>query len=114
MAETHEFGRDAERTARRYLQSIGYTIVLQRYRVPRGEIDLIALDGDQLVLVEVKARRHVLAQPELSVGAKKRAAIVRAAHAYLNEIGEPERGFRLDVIAIAGEEIRHVQDLFAD
>lgn len=111
--DAYAFGVEAEKTAARYLADLGYTILMRRYRSRHGEIDIVALDGDQLVFVEVKARRSPDAEPELAIGAKKTAAIIRAAHAYLAEIGEPERGFRFDVMAVTNKNVRHIKDWFA-
>lgn len=52
-------GRDAEETAARYLESIGFRILERRLRTPAGEVDLVASGGDVLVFAEVKARRSI-------------------------------------------------------
>lgn len=49
------FGRRSERAAGRYLQSLGYRLVAANVSDPAGEIDLIALDGDTIVVVEVRS-----------------------------------------------------------
>jgi len=49
-------GRLAEGLAAFALQLKGYRILARRSRTPRGELDLVALRGDCLVFVEVKAR----------------------------------------------------------
>ena len=111
-SSAYTFGIEAEKRAARYLAELGYTVLFRRYRTRNGEIDIVALDGEQLVFVEVKARLHPKSEPESAIGTKKIAALVRAAHAYLHAIGEPERGFRLDIIAIHGNQLRHIKDLF--
>ena len=95
-----------------HLADLGYTILLRRYKTRHGEIDLVCLLGEQLVFVEVKARTHRLSRPEAAMGPRKLAALARAAHCYLAELGEPDRGFRLYLIAIHGNELRHHEDLF--
>ena len=50
-------GRYGEALAARYLRERGMTIVERNWRCPEGEIDLVALDGDCLVICEVKTRR---------------------------------------------------------
>jgi Holliday junction resolvase-like predicted endonuclease len=52
-------GRDAEELVAARLASRGWRIVARNVRVAdvRGELDLIAVDGDALVFAEVKARR---------------------------------------------------------
>ncbi len=56
---TQALGRRGEDLAHRFLRRQGYTIVARNYRLPAGdgEADLIAWDGDTLVIVEVKARQ---------------------------------------------------------
>ena len=112
MSKSHEFGREAEQQGVEFLLGLGYTIVTRRFRSRRGEIDLVALDGDLLVFVEVKARRSQDRRPEESLSTQKLNALTRAAHAYLDYIEEPDRGFRLDLIAIDREGLRHHLDLF--
>ncbi|MDR3691766.1 MAG: YraN family protein [Fimbriimonas sp.] len=108
-----QVGRDAEDRAATYLVEQGYTIVTRRYKVNRGEIDLIALDGETLVFVEVKHRRAPGYTPEESIGAAKIQAIQRAIRQYVAEMEIGEREVRLDLIAIDGEGLRHHRDILA-
>jgi putative endonuclease len=110
----YEFGKEAEAQAVDYLVSLGYTIITRRFRTRRGEIDLVALEEDQLIFVEVKARRGRDHVPEEAITRSKLEALNRAAHSYLEFIGEPERGYRLDLIAIDARGLRHYRDLFED
>ncbi|MHA7303991.1 YraN family protein [Arthrobacter sp. TMN-49] len=50
-------GQAGERLAADYLEDRGIRVIDNNWRCPRGEIDLVALDGDELVIVEVKTRR---------------------------------------------------------
>lgn len=52
----HRRGVSAEEECTRYLQAKGYHILGQRVRTAGGEIDIVAVQGDTLVIVEVKAR----------------------------------------------------------
>lgn len=47
-------GAEGEKHAERYLKNLGYRFVCRNYRTARGEIDLIFLDGEDLVFAEVK------------------------------------------------------------
>ena len=49
-------GRRAEDNVTAYLNALGYTILSRRLRTPYGEIDILALDKNTLVVIEVKAR----------------------------------------------------------
>ncbi len=48
-----------EQAAGRFLEAQGYRILESNYRCPRGEIDLIAVDGSYLVFCEVKFRKSL-------------------------------------------------------
>lgn len=60
----------------------GYRILARRYRVPVGEIDLIARRGRVLAFVEIKARAEE-ADAAMAIGARQRMRIERAASLYL-------------------------------
>ena len=49
-------GKAGEDLAAKFLEQNGLKILERNYRFERGEIDLIAEEGDELVFVEVKAR----------------------------------------------------------
>ena len=83
------------------LEARGYSIVARRYRVPAGEIDIVARDGATLVFVEVKARAsHEFGSAAEAVTPVKQRRLVRLATEYLvhNQIGDCP--CRFDVVAI--------------
>jgi putative endonuclease len=51
-------GRQGEDLAARFLEEKGMELLARNFRSRRGEIDLIALDGDTLVFAEVKTWSH--------------------------------------------------------
>ena len=64
----------------------GMELLERRFRSPFGEIDLVMMDAGTLVFIEVKARATGRAGAGLvSVGARKRARIVKTALYYLTE-----------------------------
>ncbi|HAP88620.1 MAG TPA: hypothetical protein DEQ49_07835, partial [Arthrobacter bacterium] len=52
-------GRRGEELAAGYLESLGMLVVERNWRCTEGEIDIVALDGDALVIAEVKTRRSL-------------------------------------------------------
>jgi Holliday junction resolvase-like predicted endonuclease len=52
-----ELGRLGEAIAARALLDAGFSIEGRRVRTPHGEVDIVAVDGRQLVCVEVKSAR---------------------------------------------------------
>ena len=81
--ESLEFGKLGEQMTAKYLTDRGYIILEHNYRRGHLEIDLIALDGDELVIVEVKSRAYdTILRPEESVDHKKRLNLIRLANEY--------------------------------
>jgi putative endonuclease len=117
---TGERGEDA---AFFYLRDRGYTVVARRWRSERlsGDLDLVAWDGDTLVVVEVKTRTARDFSPaEASVEGYKRVMLRRMARAYVQQIPEAWRGsvpLRFDVLAVyllrSGTEFEHFRDAFS-
>lgn len=98
------FGKRSERIAERHLRWRGYRILARNFRAAGAEIDLIAIDGDTLVFVEVKARRSMVAgRPEEAVDARKQRRIRRAAEIFAERHRASDRLMRFDVVAITGE-----------
>lgn len=118
VRSARDLGRTGEGIARRHLERKGYRIVAEGYRLHRGEIDLVAADGETLVFVEVKTRRGPdLGLPEEAVTPAKQRQIRRVAREYLMEKGLGDVVCRFDVLAVerapdGSYEIRHYEDAF--
>jgi putative endonuclease len=99
-------GALGEEIAAAHLQRAGMTLLARNYRTRYGEVDLVVRDGDAVAFVEVKTRRArpgappPFGLPEEAVTARKRARILRAASAYLQEWCGPEQAWRVDVVSI--------------
>ena len=77
-------GDFGERIAAAHLQAKGYRIIDRKYRVRDAEIDLIAIDGDQLVFVEARTRRGAYpGMAALSITRKKSAKLLFAVERYI-------------------------------
>ena len=84
-----------------HLKARGYKILAQNYRAVRGEIDLVAQDGDCIVFVEVKTRRSLkFGLPQAAVTQQKQRQISKVALAYLQTHNQFDAPCRFDVIAI--------------
>lgn len=105
MSRGHSVGEDGESRAAEFLKAHGLTVITRRFRTRHGEIDLVALDGDLIVFAEVKARQ-LGGLPEEAVNAVKLSRIRRTGQEYLQRMGEPDRPFRIDVVAVEGAEVR--------
>jgi putative endonuclease len=97
----HRLGQRGEDYAAQRLAALGYTIIEHNWRCPAGEIDLVAEQRGTLVFVEVRARRgDRLGTPEESITPTKRAHLIAAAQTYLDEHGQLDRDWRIDLVAI--------------
>ena len=100
-----DLGRTGEAIAVRYLRRKKYAIVETRFRFLRGEIDIVARDGDTLVFVEVKMRTgRGYGRPEESVTAEKQRQIRKVAEGYLLLRRPGDVPCRFDVVAIRSDE----------
>lgn len=94
-------GTEGEDLAATYLEHNGYRILERNYRYDRGEIDLIALEGGELVFVEVKARYTAeFGSPEESVTSSKEEQMKKVAEGYLLQHQMEDQACRFDVVAI--------------
>ena len=90
-----------ESLAAKHLKARGYEILARNYRARRGEIDLIARDGEFVVFVEVKTRRSLkFGLPQAAVTLQKQRQISKVALAYLQSRNLLDTPCRFDVIAI--------------
>ena len=97
----HELGLLGERLAGEHLASLGYRILEHNWRWQRGEIDVIATQNDEIVFVEVKARRtQTYGSPEESITPSKQRKLIQAANAYLGSTNQSDVDWRIDVIVI--------------
>lgn len=98
-------GQAAEAAAGRALEAAGLRILDRNARSRRGELDLVALERDVLVVVEVRARGHSrFASAAESVDARKQARIIAATQAWLAaHPAHARRVVRFDVMTFDGD-----------
>jgi putative endonuclease len=99
-----ERGAAAEHLAADYLAAQGIKILARNLRCKAGEIDLVGLDQDVLVIVEVRLRSRLdFGGAAGSVTAAKQRRILRAARYYLQrETNWRGLAMRFDVLAFQG------------
>lgn len=102
-------GRRGEEAAAQALARAGLTVLGRNVRVQQGELDLVALDGAELVFVEVKTRTlgvggigdcEAAALDAVAAGGRKMARVALAAERWALERGYADRPWRLDVIVV--------------
>jgi putative endonuclease len=97
-------GAAAEQLAAEYLLERGIKIVARNLRCKAGEIDLVGLDGEVIIIVEVRQRESLDFGGALcSVTASKQRKILRAARFFLQrESNWRGHALRFDVLALQG------------
>ncbi len=116
MAEHNDLGQRGEVLAKEYLEQIGYQIITANWREQKFEIDLIAIDDQEIVFVEVKTRStSFFGNPEEAVTLKKQEHLINGADFYIQE-NEIDLECRFDVVAIVlnstQQEIKHIKTAF--
>ncbi len=116
MAQHNQLGKEGEKLAREMLERKGYKILETNWRHGRDEIDIVAMDGDDLVFVEVKTRSSDLfGPPEEAVTERKESFLIRAAEAFI-EAKDLDFNSRFDIVSIilkdGKPEINHIEDAF--
>ncbi|MGJ3188529.1 MULTISPECIES: YraN family protein [Paenarthrobacter] len=103
-------GRNGEALAADFLENQGMRIVDRNWRCADGEIDIVALEGDTLVVAEVKTRRSLdYGHPFEAVGAAKLARLHRLASSWCraHQLNAPRR--RVDVVSVIDSGVGHPQ-----
>ncbi len=96
------FGQRSERAAARFLRRLGYRIVAANVADREGELDLLAVDGNTLVVVEVRSTSTTDPQRAAdSVDFRKQRKLTAAALRFLGRRGLLGVTVRFDVLAIA-------------
>jgi putative endonuclease len=97
-------GQRGERHAAKYLKQQGFKIIARNRMLGgalKGEIDLIAIDGEFLVFVEVRTRTsETYMTPEASIRFPKRKAILRTVRRLIRRHKTAGLRPRIDVVAI--------------
>lgn len=97
-------GKSAEEEAYQFLISKGLKSVSRNFRCKLGELDLIMLDRQTLVIIEVRYRKtDQYGSAAESVTPSKQSRIIAATQFYLSQAEQnKDRPIRFDVIAMSG------------
>lgn len=114
-------GQMGEQAARDYLEKQGYSIIETNYRCKLGEIDIIARDGEMVVIVEVRTKTGLaFGRPEESINRDKARKLNRLALQYIQANYHREISSRIDLIAVMIEknsglvkDVKHIKNILA-
>jgi len=100
-----ELGRRGEDMAFDYIRRSGMLVLDRNWRPRkagvRGELDIVARDGDELVVIEVKTRRSIaFGSPVEAITRRKVRALRSLALAWLEQRSIHAPNIRFDVVSI--------------
>ena len=116
MAEHIETGKKGEMLALEYLRKKGWKVLERNWRSGHREIDIIAEAGGELIIVEVKVRKHIGNERiEEHIPRAKQQNLVQAAGAYL-AYAKLDIAVRFDILLLEGDKgcyrIEHLENAF--
>lgn len=101
MLAKDALGKYGEDLAARHLVGAGFTILARNWRCPVGEIDIVARDGDVLVIAEVKTRSSLaFGSPAEAITRRKADKLRELALTWLQHNPGRGCGVRFDVLSI--------------
>ena len=111
-----ELGRKGEEQAAAALTAAGMEIIAKNVRSKYGEIDIVALDGETVVFVEVKAwSKYGLEDLQYGLDGRKQRKIIKTAKYFLSENREySNMGIRFDVVFVKNNSITHLASAFTE
>jgi putative endonuclease len=115
-------GRFGEQVAVRYLLDAGLVVLTRNWRCPAGELDIVAREGDVLVICEVKTRSSAdFGRPAEAVTSSKASRLRRLAACYLDAQRQGGAGrfwphIRFDVVSVlrsdaGAAEVEHLRNV---
>lgn len=110
-AERGQYGEDLATAYCKH--TLGFQVIARNWRYKRDELDIVCVDAGVLVFVEVRARAaNALVGGYHSIDAHKKQVLQRGSKAYINQLQNPPKHVRFDVIEVSlsddGEgDVRH-------
>ncbi len=113
--DNSQVGKWGEETAVAYLESHGYSILERNWRNNHQEVDIIAQEGDTVVIVEVKTRTTTFISPVEAVNKQKQKLLFSAANSYVRQ-KNLDCEIRFDIVSIVAVngsvDIEHIENAF--
>lgn len=92
-----------------------YKVIEQNWRYKKYEIDIIAQDGDELVIIEVKTRNNSINSIEETISYSQQKRIIVAADAYI-KLNKIDLEVRFDLILVEKDlktyKFTHCKEIF--
>ncbi|WP_433182908.1 YraN family protein [Actinoallomurus sp. CA-150999] len=104
MNAKDSLGRQGEQAAADHLALLGWQILDRNWRCGEGELDIVARDGGELVVCEVKTRSSTaFGTPVEAITPAKAARLRRLAARWLAAHGVAHATARIDVIGLLAD-----------
>ncbi len=101
MYKRHETGKIGEDLAVKYLEQKGYKILERNFECKQGEIDIIAIQEQEIVFIEVKTRTNPkYGAPADAVNKIKQKHLIKSVQYYIYNRHLEEEYIRIDIIEI--------------
>jgi putative endonuclease len=109
-------GREGENRAAAALEAAGMRTISRNFRGPRGEIDIVALDGDTVVFIEVKSwSRYGIEDLRYGIDLKKQRRIIETAKYFIASNREYKgMALRFDAVFVEPEKVTHLASAFME
>lgn len=111
-----ELGKLGEECAKEFYKQQNYVILETNWRCYHLEVDLIAINNEQIVFCEVKTRSSTtFGEPETFVTPEKQRNLIRAASQYIRWKGiDKEVRFDIVSVIVCGDkhQLHHLPDAF--
>jgi len=109
-------GKKGEELAADTLKAAGMEIIKRNYRSKQGEVDIIAVDGETIVFVEVKAwSAFGMENLQYGIDARKQQKIIKTAKYFLSENRKySNMAIRFDVIFVKENQVTHLASAFME
>jgi putative endonuclease len=109
-------GKEGEQQAAAALEAAGMQIIAKNVRCRRGEIDIVALDGETIVFVEVKNWSfYGFEDLQYGLDLKKQQKIIKTAKFFLLENRKyNSMAIRFDVVFVNNNSVTHLASAFTE
>jgi len=106
-------GRKGERIACRWLLRKGFDILARRWCGRRGELDIVAFEGELIAFLEVKTRASArYGEPWEFVDPRKQLILQRTAEEFIAEYDLGQYAYRFDIVSVIGKDVTLYRNAF--
>jgi len=117
MTKRQKTGKAGEDAVCRYVLEKGMKVLARNYRAGKGEIDLVAQEGDTLAFIEVKTRSgQTYGTAAEAVGYRKQQMIIQTAQYFIAQQDFYDRAVRFDVAEVYADgnscSVNYIKDAF--